>query len=107
MWRSPRATELMLQVRSAHGRGDEQKSQRIRKNLYCEIRAAAQRDHSKLQRPPSTPASGERHVGCRDQHEVAGAICSRRDAGVQFGAARRRLCRRAKARRFLSACEGS
>src|ERR1051325_4080597 len=54
MWRSPRATELMLQVRSAHGRGDEQKSQRIRKNLYGEIRAAEQRDHSKLQRPPST-----------------------------------------------------
>jgi len=49
--------------------------------------SAAQRDHSKLQRPPSVPASEERHDGCRDQHEVAGANCSRRDAGVQFGAA--------------------
>jgi hypothetical protein len=37
---------------------------------------------------------------------MAGAKCGRRDARVQFGAARRRLRRRAKARRFLSACEG-
>jgi len=77
----------MPQVRSAHGFGDEQGSQKIRQKLYCEIRAAAQRAHSKLQKPPSTPASGERHDGCRDQHEVAGANCSRHDAGVQFGAA--------------------
>src|SRR4029079_6763966 len=58
--------------------------QRIRQNPYCEIRAAAQRAHSKLQKPPPTPATRERHDGCRDQHEVAGALCSRRDARVQF-----------------------
>src|ERR1051325_3155608 len=49
--------------------------------------SAAQRDHSKLQRPPTVPASGERHAGCRDQRASAGGICSRRDAGMQFGAA--------------------
>jgi len=99
--------ELITQIGSARGGGDEQESQWITQNPDREIRAAAQRTHSKLQKPPSTPASGERHDGCRDQHEVAGANCSRRDAGVQFGAARRRLRRRARARRFLSACEGS
>ena len=30
------------------------------------------------------PASLKRHGGCRDQHEVSGANCSRRDAGVQL-----------------------
>ena len=49
--------------------------------------SAAQRDHSKLQKPPTMPASRERHDGCRDQHEVAEANCNRRDAGVQFGTA--------------------
>ena len=52
------------------------------------------------------PASEERRGGCRDQRALAGANCSRRDAGVQLERPRR-LRRRAKARRLLSACEGS
>src|ERR1051325_6272842 len=78
----------MLHVRSAHGCDDEQVSQRIRQKLYCEIRAAAQRAHSKLQKPPTTPASGSGTPAAATNRGVTGANCSRRDAGVQFGAAK-------------------
>jgi len=56
----------------------------IRFRDYAQLARSAQRDHSKLQRPPTMPAPRERHVGCRDQRAAAGAICSRRDACVQL-----------------------
>ena len=107
MCHSPRATGLMPQVRSAHGCGDEQRSQGIRQKLP----ARSVQPHNALtlsckNRPPSRPP-GSGAAAAATNNAVAGANCSRRDAGVQFGAARRRLRRRAKARLFLSACEGS
>jgi hypothetical protein len=103
---SPRAFGTNRADNSARGCGDGQGSQRTWQHQHRKIRAAAQRDHSKLQKPPSTPDSGSGAAAAATNNVVAGANCSRRAAGVQFEPPEA-VRRRARARRFLSACEGS